>query len=57
MLADQDDERLLDALIFSGYRLPIDRVMACGVWQVSAGDHVEQDATRVRYRHTLRELR
>ena len=57
VLADQGDEHILDALIFSGYRLPIDRVMACGVWRVKGGDHVEQDATRIRYRHTLRELR
>lgn len=57
VLADQDDDRLLDALIFSGYRLPIERVMARGVWQVSDGEHVQEDAVRVRYRHALRALR
>jgi len=57
VLADQDDDRLLDALIFSGYRLPIERVMACGIWQVIDGEHEHGDATRARYRHALRALR
>ncbi|MGI9220006.1 MAG: formimidoylglutamate deiminase [Woeseiaceae bacterium] len=57
VLADQDDDSLLDALIFSGYRLPIAQVMACGVWQVKDGEHVEGEAARVRYRHALRALR
>jgi len=57
VLADQDDDRLLDALIFSGYRVPIERVMTCGTWQVVDGDHVDQDPVRMRYRHALRALR
>jgi formimidoylglutamate deiminase len=57
MLAEQDDENLLDALIFSGYRLPIERVMSRGVWQVLGGEHVQEDAARVRYRHALQALR
>lgn len=57
VLADQPDEQLLDALIFSGYRLPIDRVMACGEWRVHDGEHVAADAARARYRHALRALR
>ena len=57
VLADQEDARLLDALIFSGYRVPIERVMTCGTWQVVDGDHIDQDQVRVRYRHALRALR
>lgn len=57
MLVEQDDESLLDALIFCGYRLPIERVMAHGVWQVFDGEHVQEDAARVRYRHALQAMR
>lgn len=57
MLLEHAEEHLLDALIFSGYRRPIDGVMACGRWQVSGGAHVNDDAARVRFRHALRGLR
>jgi len=57
VLAELDDAEILDALVFSGQRLPIERVMACGDWQVLDGEHLQQDATRVRYRHALRALR
>ena len=57
VLAELDDDHILDALVFSGHRLPIERVMACGVWQVLDGKHVQQDASRARYRHALRALR
>lgn len=57
MLAGSDDSNLLDLLVFSGYRLPIDGVMACGEWRVEDGKHIAQDATRARYVHTLKALR
>ncbi len=57
VLAGSDDSNLLDALVFSGHRLPIDGVMACGEWRVQDGDHIAQDATRVRYVHALKALR
>ena len=57
VLAGLRDENYLDALIFSGHRLPIDRVMACGEWRVADGDHIAQDETRVRYVHALQALR
>ena len=46
MLLGHDDDSLLDALVFSGYRLPIDRVMVHGDWCVIGGSHVERDAVR-----------
>lgn len=43
MLAGHRDATLLDALIFSGLRSPIDRVMVHGEWRVINGYHVEHD--------------
>jgi formimidoylglutamate deiminase len=40
MLVGHDDASLLDALVFSGYRLPVDRVMVGGQWCVVDGEHV-----------------
>lgn len=57
VLACLDDGNLLDSLVFSGYRLPIDDVMACGEWRVHDGDHDAQDAIRARYIHALKALR
>ena len=47
MLVGHDDASLLDALVFSGYRLPVDRVMVGGEWCVVDGEHVgRQDIRR-----------
>lgn len=46
MLAGHTDATLLDALVFSGYRLPIARVMVGGEWRVTAGQHVAAAAAR-----------
>jgi formimidoylglutamate deiminase len=46
MLIGHDDVSLLDALVFSGYRLPIDRVMVGGEWRVTDGEHADQAAVR-----------
>ena len=57
MLLGHDDDTLLDALLFSGYRLPIERVMVAGEWCVMAGQHVEQVATRGRFAAAMESLR
>ena len=46
MLQGHNDETLLDALVFSGYRLPVDRVMVGGEWRVVAGQHIAAAAAR-----------
>ncbi len=56
MLAGHDDESRLDALVFSGYPLPIERVMVQGDWRVVDARHVERDRTRADYRAALQTL-
>ena len=57
MLAGHDDESRLDALVFSGYPLPIERVMVNGVWQVVDAEHVRREDAREAYSETLERLR
>ena len=45
MLAGHDTDTLLDALVFSGYPLPIERVMVHGEWRVVGGEHVDRADT------------
>ena len=56
MLVGHRDESLLDALVFSGYRLPIERVMVHGEWQVVDGEHVARDAARSAFAQTLQRI-
>ena len=42
MFAGHEAATLLDALLFSGYRVPIERVMVRGEWKVVGGEHVER---------------
>ena len=56
MLVGHGEESLLDALVFSGYRLPIERVMVHGSWRVIDGNHVSQDEYRGRYAATLERI-
>jgi formimidoylglutamate deiminase len=56
MLVGHDETSLLDALVFSGYRLPIDRVMVAGDWRVVDGYHVEREDIGIRYAQTLERL-
>ena len=42
MLVGHHADTLLDALVFSGYPLPIERVMVHGEWRVTAGEHVDR---------------
>ncbi len=56
MLVGHDGESLLDALVFSGYRLPIERVMVHGEWRVIDGEHVDQKGSRERFSKALRAM-
>ena len=56
MLVGHGDTSLLDALVFSGYRLPIERVMVHGRWQVVDGRHRGDDDIRAAFAATLRRL-
>jgi formimidoylglutamate deiminase len=56
MLVGHGDASLLDALVFSGYRLPIERVMVHGEWRVIDGDHVNQKETRMEFSDALRQV-
>ena len=49
MFAGHHDDALLDALVFSGYRLPIQRVLVGGEWCVIDGVHVAQADARAAF--------
>jgi formimidoylglutamate deiminase len=53
MFAGLDENMLLDSLVLSGYRVPIDRVMVHGEWRVIDGRHVGDDETREAYRRAM----
>jgi formimidoylglutamate deiminase len=56
MLAGHGIDSLLDALVFSGFSLPIDRVMVQGEWQVVDGRHRNEKEARANYVRVAREL-
>lgn len=56
MLAGHDDESRLDALVFSGYPLPVERVMVNGNWCVVDAMHVDRDRSRAEYAAALANL-
>ena len=56
MFSGHGDASRLDALVFSGYRLPLDRVMVAGVWRVVDGLHVEREPTRRAFAATLERI-
>ncbi|MDJ0750443.1 MAG: formimidoylglutamate deiminase [Woeseiaceae bacterium] len=56
MLAGHDDDSRLDALVFSGYPLPIERVMVDGCWRVEDGVHVDRDRARDAFITTLKRI-
>ena len=56
MLAGHDDDSRLDALVFSGYPLPVERVMVGGRWCVADAMHVDRDRARAEFVRTLDEL-
>lgn len=56
MLAGHTTRSLLDALVFSGFCLPIDRVMVNGDWKVTDGRHHGIEAARESYAALVRSL-
>jgi formimidoylglutamate deiminase len=56
MLAGHTDESRLDALVFSGYPLPVERVMVDGRWVVVDAVHIDRDRARAEFGSTLRRL-
>jgi formimidoylglutamate deiminase len=56
MLAGHGDESRLDALVFSGYPLPVERVMVNGEWQVVDATHVRRDMAREAYSAAIADL-
>jgi formimidoylglutamate deiminase len=56
MLVGHTTRSLLDALVFSGFTLPIDRVMVHGKWQVVDGRHINDQETRQAYAEIARKL-
>lgn len=56
MLAGHKADSLLDALVFSGFTLPIDRVMSRGVWQVVEGSHLDEQRIAREYAEIVKEL-
>ena len=49
MLVAHDDLSRIDALVFSGYRLPIERVMVHGEWCVVDGEHTSLNESHADY--------
>ena len=56
MLAGHADETRLDALVFSGYPLPVERVMVAGEWRVADAMHVDRDRARAEFATALNEV-
>ncbi len=56
MLAGHDDDSRLDALVFSGYPLPVERVMVAGQWCVTDAVHVIRDDARAAYAEAITKL-
>jgi len=57
MLAGHDDDSRLDALVFSGYPLPVERVMVAGQWRVIDAMHVIRDDARAAYAEAIAKLK
>jgi formimidoylglutamate deiminase len=57
MLLGHTPRSFLDALVFSGFTLPIDRVMVNGHWCVVDGRHVSEKQTLREYRAAAEKLR
>ena len=56
MLTGHPRESLLDALVFSGFTLPVDRVMVHGKWQLVDGRHRSAAEAREQFTHAVRSL-
>jgi formimidoylglutamate deiminase len=56
MLTGHGDDSRLDALVFSGYPLPVERVMVNGKWCVVDAMHVIRDEARAAYAEAIAKL-
>jgi formimidoylglutamate deiminase len=56
MLAGHGDDSRLDALVFSGYPLPVERVMVNGEWCVIDAMHVHREHARSAYAEAIAKL-
>ena len=56
MLVGHGDASRLDALVFSGYQLPIERVMVAGEWCVIDGEHIQLAESRADYAAAVTEI-
>ncbi len=56
MLVGHEADSLLDALVFSGFTLPIDRVMVDGNWQVVDGKHTGIEMAAQKFAETIGRL-
>jgi len=56
MLAGHGDDSRLDALVFSGYPLPVERVMVNGEWRVIDAMHVIRDEARASFADAIGKL-
>lgn len=56
MLVGHSSETILDALVFSGYALPVDRVMVAGRWCVEGGRHPAGERLGRAYRDVVEAL-
>ncbi len=56
MLTGHGDDSRLDALVFSGYPLPVERVMVNGEWCVVDAIHVQRDSARAAYSEAIAKL-
>lgn len=56
MLVGHNDDSRLDALVFSGYPLPVERVMVDGRWCVEDAVHVDRERARSDFVATLERL-
>jgi formimidoylglutamate deiminase len=56
MLAGHGDDSRLDALVFSGYPLPVERVMVNGEWRVIDAMHVQRGMARAAYSAAIADL-
>ena len=56
MLAGHHSETILDALVFSGARLPIVNVMVGGEWRIVDGVHAKSPQTNSEFLEVVRDL-
>ena len=56
MMAGHGDASRLDALVFSGFPLPVERVMVDGEWHVVDAMHVKRDLARDAYSKAIVDL-